>query len=194
MSSVAQLSATRHVGFNASEVLEIAEQVKCNAAKFYCKAVELFAGLEIRNMLLELADWEAKYEDVFTDMRKQLSEKGQEIRTSEFEYDTLPNVRAMASLTVFAIKSYPSRWRPTGRESKQEILEKAIKNEMDVIVFFRGLKDCFAQDQAARDEIDDIIKEEMRLIDILKQLMEVALVGEPSVPIPLSLGAGMLTR
>lgn len=190
MLTVAQLSATRHVRFNASEVLEIAEQVKCNAAKFYCKAVELFADFEICNMLLELAGWEAKYEDVFTDMRKQLSEKGQEIRTSEFEYDTLPNVRAMASLTVFAIKSYPSRWRLTGCESKQEMLKKAIKNEMDVIVFFHGLKDYFAQDQAARDKIDDIIKEEMRLIDILKQLPKVALVRKPSVLISAQLGCG----
>ena len=185
MSSVAQVSATRHVRFNASEVLEIAEQVKCNAARFYCKAVELFADLEIRNMLLELADWETKYENVFADMRKQLSEEGQEITTSEFEHDTLPNVRAMAGLTAFAIKPYPPP-QLTGHETKQDIFKKAIKKEKDITVFFHGLKN-FALNQAARNEIDDIIKEQMRLIDILKQLPEVALVGEPSVFIPLGL-------
>jgi rubrerythrin len=187
MARMAQVSATRHVIFNASEVLEIAEQIKCNAARLYREAVKLFGDRDICSMLLELADWETKYEDIFTDMRKQLSEQGREIRTSEFEHDTLPNVRTMASLTVFAIKSYPFRWQPPGRESKQEILKKAIKNELDVIVFFNGLKDNFAQDQAARNEIDDIIKEQIHLIDILKQLPEVALVGEPSVLIPPSL-------
>lgn len=181
-----QLPTTRHVRFNASEVLEIAEQIKSNAAGFYYKAVELFADLEIRDMLLELAGWETKYEDVFADMRKQLPEQGQEATASEFEYDTLPNVRAMAGLTVFAIKPYPPR-RLTGRESKQEILKKAVKKEMDIIVFFNGLKDYFARDQAARDEIDDIIKEQMRLIDILKQLPEVALIGEPPMLVPLGL-------
>jgi len=186
MLSTAQLSTTRHARFNASEVLEIAEQIKSNAAMFCYKAVESFANLEIRNMLLELADWETKYEDVFADMRKQLPEQGQETTASEFEYDTLPNVRAMAGLTVFAIKPYPPH-RLTGRETEQEILKKAIKKELNIIIFFHGLKDYFAQDQAARDKIDDIIKEQLRLIDILKQLPEAALVGEPSMLVPLSL-------
>ena len=139
--------------------------------------------LEIRNTLLELADWETKYEDVFADMRKQLSEEGQENTASEFEYDTLPNVRAMAGLTVFAIKPFPPR-QLSGHKSKQEILKKAIKNELDIIVFFHGLKDCFARDQAAGDKIDDIIKEQMCLINILKQSPKAASVGEPSMLIP----------
>ena len=183
MLSMAQLSARRrHVEFNASEILEIAEQIKCNASRFYSEAVELFADPDIRNTLLELADWETKYEDIFRDMREQLSEQGREIRLSEFEHDTLPHVRAMAGLTVFAVRPYPLR-RLTGCESKQEILEKTIKNELDIIVFLRGLKN-FAQDRAARDEIDDVIEEEMRLIDIVKQLRQAALVGKPSAPIP----------
>lgn len=186
MSGIAQLSTTRkHVRFNASEVLEIAEQIKCNAAAFYSKAAELFDDLEIRNVPLELADWETKYENVFADMRKRISEEGQETKDSESEYDTLPNVRAMAGLTVFAIQPYPPS-RLTGRETKQDILEKAVKKEMDVIVFFHGLKD-FALNQAATDEIDNIINEQMRLIDILKELPTAALVGEPSGLIPLGL-------
>jgi rubrerythrin len=183
MLSMAQLSARRrHVRFNASEILEIAEQIKCNASRFYSEAVELFADPDIRNTLLELFDWETKYEDIFRDMRKRLSEQGREIRPSEFEYDTLPHVRAMAGLTVFAVKPYPLR-RLTGRESKQEILKRTIKNELDIVVFFRGLKN-FARDRAARDQIDDVIEEEMRLIDIVKQLRQAALVGKPSAPIP----------
>ncbi len=184
MSGIAQLSTRRkHPIFNASEVLEIAEQIKCNAAGFYCKAAELFDDLEIHNVLLKLADWETKYENVFADMRKQISEEGQETKASESEYDTLPNVRAMAGLTVFALQSYPQR-ELTDCETKQEIFEQAVKNEMDINVFFYGLKDHFACDQAARDEIDDIINEQKRLIDILKKLPRVALVGEPSVLIP----------
>ncbi len=183
MLSMAQLSARRrHVKFNASEILEIAEQIKCNASRFYSEAVELFADPDIRNTLLELFDWETKYEYVFRDMRKRLSEQGWEIRLSEFEYDTLPHVRAMTGLTVFAVKPYLLR-RLTGHESKQEILKKTIKNELDIVVFFRGLKN-FARDRVARDEIDDVIEEEMCLIDIVKQLRQAALVGNPSAPIP----------
>lgn len=186
MLSMAQLSARRrYVRFNASEILEIAEQIKCNASRFYFKAVELFTDPGVRNTLLELADWETKYEDIFRDMREQLSEQDGGIRLSEFEYDTLPHVRAMAGLTVFAAKPYPLRWL-TGRESKQEILKKTIKDELDIVVFFRGLKN-FARDRVARDKIDNIIEEEIRLVDILKQLLEVALVGEASAPIPVGL-------
>jgi len=165
MPSTAQLETARHVRFNASEVLEIAEQIKCNASRFYYETAESFADLDIRNVLLEFADWETKYEGVFTDMRKQLSKQGREIRASEFEYDTLPNVRAMAGLTVFAVKPYPQQ-ELTGRETKQEILKKAVEKEMDILVFFHGLKDHFARDQAARDKIDDIINEQMHLISV----------------------------
>ena len=167
MSSTAQLATTGQVRFNASEILEIAEQIKCNASKFYYEAAELFTDLDIRNVLLEFADWETKYEGVFTDMRKQLPEQGREIRASESKYDTLPNVRAMVGLTVFAVKPYPPQ-QLTGCETKQEILKKAIKKEMDILVFFHGLKEHFVQDQAAKDKIDDIINEQMNLIDIFK--------------------------
>jgi rubrerythrin len=180
MLSTEQVPETRHVRFNASEVLEIAEQIKCNAARFYYKAAGLFADFEIRDLILELADWETRHENAFADMRRELSEDKQESSTCEFEYYTLDNARAIAGLTVFADKPYPSH-RLTGRESKQQILKKAIRNELDIIVFFRGLKDHFARDQAARDESNNIIKEEMRLIDILKQLLQQALVGEPTM-------------
>ena len=60
--------------FNTSEVLEIAEQIERNGAKFYRSAAAIFDEPEICRMLLRLADWEAKHERVFARMRRQLSE------------------------------------------------------------------------------------------------------------------------
>jgi len=138
MAVIVQSLAAEHVRFNASEVLEIAEQIKCNAAGFYHNAVDLFADLEIRNLLFELADQQAKYEKAFADIRKLLFHHDRKVRNSEFEYYSLPNVHAMASLSVFGVGEYPPRWQPSGCENKQEILREAIYKEMDVIVFLRG--------------------------------------------------------
>ena len=62
--------------FNAFEVFEIAEQIERNGAAFYRKAAGLFDQPQLVRMFLDLARWEAKHEEVFASMRRQLSEQG----------------------------------------------------------------------------------------------------------------------
>jgi len=154
------------VTFNASEIFEIAEQIECNGARFYGKAAELFDIPRIRNMFLELVDWETKHQEVFRDMRKQLSHKSRELPIVGSEAG-LFTPRAMAGLAVFGIKPDPSE-ELTGKESIVDVLMKAIEKEKDSIVYYTGLKE-FIPTQAGKDKIDDIIKEELRHIRILSQ-------------------------
>ena len=159
------------VTFNAFEVFEIAEQIERNGAKFYRRAADLFKqDRGARKMFLELANWEAKHEQVFAGMRKQLSEHGAGVRTFRPEDDLLPEAQAMAGMAVFGIRPDPSE-ALTGNESKQDILRLAIANERDSIVYYIGLKD-FVAAEAGRDKIEDIIKEEMRHVRILTQSLE----------------------
>jgi rubrerythrin len=154
------------ITFNAFEVFEIAEQIERNGAKFYRMAAELFDGAPVRKMFLELVNWEARHQEVFRDMRKQLYE--QKGKVSDFRPEGILSApRVMAGLAVFGIKPDPSD-ELTGKETVKDVLKKAVEKEKDSIVYYTGLKD-FVSGQAGKDKIDDIIKEEFRHIRILNE-------------------------
>lgn len=159
-----------NIEFNAFEVFEIAERIERNGAKFYRKAAELFNETRIRNLFSDLAEWETKHEEIFADMRKQLSQQSRELRTFKPEDNLLLDAQAMAGLSVFVSKPEPSS-EFTGRETKKDILQKAIEKEKDSIVYYTGLRN-FIPARAGKDKIDDIIKEEMHHIRILHQSLQ----------------------
>jgi rubrerythrin len=157
------------VEFNAFEAFQIAEQIERNGAGFYRKAAELFEDSQVRKMLLEMASWEAGHEEIFADMRKQLSEQGPNQRT--FKPEEAPfEPKAMAGLAVFGIKPEPSG-ELSGKESITDVLKIAIEKEKDSIVYYTGLKG-FVPAQAGKDKINDVIKEEFHHIRILSQSLE----------------------
>lgn len=158
------------VEFNAFEVFEIAEKIERNAVKFYRRAAELFDDSRTHNMFLQLAEWEAAHEQVFADMRKQLSEQGPELRTFKPENDVVFDAQSMAGLAVFGSRMDPSV-ELTGKESITDVLKSAVEKEKDTIIFYTGLKD-FVSAEAGKDKIADIIKEEMHHIRILKESLQ----------------------
>ena len=158
------------IEFNAFEIFEIAEQIERNAVRFYRKAAELFDKPKIRSTLLELAEWETKHEEIFAEMRKQLSEESSELRSFEPESDMSLYLEAMAGSNVFDTKTDPLE-ELSGIESKENIFKKAIEKEKDSIAYYLGLKE-FVSAKAGKAKIDDVIKEEMRHIGILNQSLE----------------------
>lgn len=154
------------VTFNTLEVLDIAEQIERNGAQFYRRAAEIFDDSRICKMFIRLAKWEAKHEQVFARMRKQLSQLSQEPRPPGPE-EMLPEPKVMAGLAVFGIKPDPAD-ELGAKESDVDILRRCIEKEKDSIVFYSGLKD-FVPTRAGKEKIDDIIKEEMRHIRILNR-------------------------
>ncbi len=157
------------IEFNAFEAFQTAERIERNGAGFYRKAAELFDDPGTCKMFLQLADWESGHEDVFANMRKQLSEEAPGQRTFKPEEPPF-DPKAMAGLAVFGVRTEPSD-ELSGKESIIDILKMAIENEKDSIVYYTGLK-AFVSAQAGKDKIDDIIKEEYRHIRILSQSLE----------------------
>lgn len=157
------------VTFNAFEVFEIAEQIEQNGTNFYIRAAELFDNSETCQMFLRLAEWEKQHEQIFAQMKQQLSGKDQQGNTMEPD-DLLPDPRVMAGLAVFGIRSDPEK-ELHGRHSKTDILRRAVEKEKDSIVFYHGLKE-FVPAEADKEKIDDIIKEEMKHIVILDQSLK----------------------
>lgn len=153
--------------FNVFEILQIAEKIERNGAKFYLKTAELLDDPEVRDACYNLATWKAKHEKILAQRRKRFSEKSGEFGTFDPDNYVLSNPHVMAGLAVFATKS-GSLKGPLGRENRQEIFKDAIRRAREAVFFYRGLKD-FARDPASIETIDKIIKEENRHIRLLTE-------------------------
>ena len=107
--------------FNVFEILEIAEKIDHNGAKFYLKTAELFDDPELKNIYYMLANWRARHERILAQRRKRFSEKTGEFGTFDPDNYVLSNPDVMAGLTVFSNKP-DSSGRLTGTESRQQII------------------------------------------------------------------------
>ena len=156
--------------FNVFEILQIAEKIEHNGAKFYLKTAELFDDMEVRDACYKLATWKARHEKILAQRRKRFSEQTGEFGTFDPNNYVLSNPDVMADLAVFA--TTPGSLKgPPDRENRREILKDAIRRSKEAIFFYRGLKD-FARDPASKDTIDKIIKEENRYIRLLTEQIE----------------------
>ncbi len=156
--------------FNVFEILQIAEKIERNGAKFYLKTAELFDDPEVRDTCYKLAAWKARHEKILTQRRKRFSEQTGEFGTFDPDNYVLSNPRVMAGLAVFATKP-GSLKGPLRREDRPEIFKDAIGRAKEAIVFYRGLKD-FTRDPASEETIDKIIKEESRHIRLLTEQLQ----------------------
>ena len=153
--------------FNADEILEMAQHIERNGARFYRRAAELLEEAAIRKLLEDLAVWEDGHERVFATMRADLAQQEREPRVFDPEHETSMYLRAMADGHVFDARIDPADTL-TGEESAEYILRMAIGQEKDSIVFYTGLKEMISQ-AAGRERIEVIIKEEMGHIGFLNR-------------------------
>jgi rubrerythrin len=153
--------------FNADEILEMAEQIERNGAKFYRRAAEGSAGSGAKDMLLGLAKMEDDHEKTFADMRTKLSaeEKGGTVFDPYDEQAMY--LKAMADGHVFNPKLDPST-QLTGEEPLEEILRTAVDLEKDSIIFYLGLKEMVPE-VLGKDRVNSIIREEMGHIVMLSE-------------------------
>ena len=153
--------------FNADEILEMAQHIERNGARFYRKAAELLKDAAVSKLLQDLAVWEDGHERGFATMRADLAAHESEPQVFDPEHEISMYLRAMADGHVFDARVDPADTL-TGRESAEDILRMAIGQEKDSIVFYTGLKEMISQ-TAGRERIEAIIKEEMGHIGFLNR-------------------------
>ena len=156
--------------FNVFEVLQIAEKIEHNGAKFYLQTAELLDDPDVRDTCYKLASWKARHEKILAQRRKRFSEKTGEFGTFDPENYVLSNPQVMASLAAFATKPVSVKG-PHEPKEKREIFRDAIRRSKEAVVFYRGLKE-FARDPASEETIDTIIKEENRHIQLLTEQLD----------------------
>jgi len=142
--------------FNPDEILEMAEQIERNGARFYEKASQQVQEEGAKKLLLELAAMEKAHEKTFTQMRANLSQEEIDFKADE---QTSAYLKAWADGQVFDRKSDPvTRIKPD--LNLKEILKIAIELEKESIVFYSGLKNG-VNNKKYRERIEEIIREEM---------------------------------
>jgi len=152
------------------EILEVAEQIERNGAKFYRRAAALCDDPEITNLFVRLGQWESRHIQVFAEMKEELAEVKWEL--GEFSPDRVEgaDAQALAGLAVFGLQPDPAQ-ELTGDESRADVLRMAIEKEKDSIVYYTGLKD-FVPRERDREVIEAIVQEEMKHVRILNQSLE----------------------
>jgi len=155
--------------FNIDEILEMAEQIERNGARFYNRAADIVsASSSSHNLLLILAEMEVKHEAIFASMRKTIleQEKIDSIMNPDFDPEGLAAMylKSIADGQVFNL----GQPLLNGSEPPEMILKMALDREKDAIVFYLGIKEAVAENLGQKD-VDFIIKEEMSHITYISK-------------------------
>jgi len=154
--------------FNADEIFEMAEQIEGNSIKFYRQAAEAHSDSECQTLLLHLAKMEERHLRAVSKMRADMLNQGQVATvnsTFDPDGDAAAYLRAMADGHVFDVRTDPTEVF-SEKKTLDEIFIISIGFEKDSIVFYIGMREMVPEN-LGKDQIDNIIKQEMRHITLL---------------------------
>jgi rubrerythrin len=151
-----------HAGFNVAEVMELACQIERYGERFYRLAAGRTDDEGARKLLLDLADYEARHEEAFTEMKRELA--GRSAAAGEAEAARDPDdtagqyLRAMANGAVFEVDGDPGA-RLRGDESLEQLLRLALHMEQESIAFYTGIQRAMPASWGP-ERLDAVIDEE----------------------------------
>ncbi len=145
----------------------MAEEIERNASVFYKQAADKAKDGDTQKMLLDMASMEHDHEEIFKEMRKDLSEAEKGGTTYDPDDQAILYLQTMADSHGTEGKKNINEML-TGTESIKEILEIALEAEKNSVVFYFGLKSLVSE-QAGRDKVEGIIKEELSHITTLNK-------------------------
>jgi len=158
--------------FTVFDVLQIAEEVQTKAARFCLLAAGRCADEERRELCHSLAEWRLRQRDAWRRIRHQYAERTGECGVFDPDNYVRSHPWTMAGLTGYGTD--PNRnSRPTGRETKEQILHDAMRQAQSILIFYQGLKE-FARGPDSLLMIDNVIGEEQRHIRRLVHVLEQA--------------------
>ena len=155
------------IKFNADEVFTMAATIGKKCAGFYKTAAENATDPKSKAMLQRLAKQEFEHEKKFAQMRERLSDEHRASTAYDPDNEEAPYLHQMVEENI-------SEWQHDpcvaldGSESTDMVLHKAIELEKDAVLFFLTMKEMVPHKQG-KDEIDEIISEDLRHISRLKK-------------------------
>jgi hypothetical protein len=174
-----------HGPFDVFDVLLIAEGVQAKGAEFCERAAERFSDEDCRSLYGSLARWRTQNQEAWRRIRCGCSERRRWSDAAD-EGEGVPSPAwMMAGLTVYGT-DLNSHAYPAGCETREEILQDAIRRSQGIIVFYRGVK-AFSPGEESHMMIDNLICEEDRhtrlLISLLEQIRTPAPADDRTVPV-----------
>jgi rubrerythrin len=152
------------ITFTADEIFEMALQIERDGEKFYRTAAKHTTDIAFKELLLELAKMEAEHEKTFAAMQTELS-PAEQPDIFDPDNELVLYLHSIVNGKVFDMKTDPAE-QLTGKETAQDILEKAIDMEKNSIVFYLGIEEYVPQ-RAGKDKVRAIIKQEIGHIALL---------------------------
>jgi rubrerythrin len=159
--------ALMSISFNADEILEIAQQIEQNGLNFYKAAAHAVTDPKAKEILSDLAEWEAGHEKLFRDMRAGLTDQQRQPMVFD-PYDEMGlYLEATANQVVFTSKMDPAEMIGAN-PSFRKILNIALEREKDAVVFYAGIRK-FVPASLGKDKIEAILLEEVSHVALITQ-------------------------
>lgn len=155
------------MSFCLEEIFEMARQIERDGAEFYRRAAEATEDSDARELFEELASWELKHERIFHNMSRGLPP---EAADGYFDPhgEAAGYLRTLVEGRIFDLAVGPGRVVDAASDLP-EVIRFAIGKEKQSILFYVGLRDVAP---GGADQVDQIIREEMRHIRILSRLLD----------------------
>lgn len=152
--------------FNVGEIFEMAVKMERDGGAFYRRSARHVADQKSKDVLLSLAAMEDKHQNYFREMK---NEHGDQSMNSAFpDEEAARYLDAWVEGRVFDPEAVEREFDQN--ESMESIVKSAIWLEKDSISFYLGLLHAVPEDWG-REKIDFIIKEEMRHVIMLRNLL-----------------------
>jgi len=152
-----------------AEALAVAVKIEDNGIAFYEEAARQSADPAAMEVFRKLAAFEKEHKNYFARLAK--TAEAYESRFATDPKNEFASVlSAMADNSVFDLRA-GSAGMLHSRENAAEVVRMAIGLEKDSVIFYLGLKESM-REKAEAENINEIIREEMRHITILHDLLK----------------------
>jgi rubrerythrin len=150
--------------FTLSEIIDLAIRIEKNGENAYRKAQEEVSNPSLASMLQWLAEEEVEHEKWFTQLKEKAATVAEDPKLEEMGKAILQGVLGDQ---VFSIKDADF----SKTEDINSLLELSIEFEKDTILFFEMLS-AFIDDKETLSQLDKIIEEEKRHVQLLEEFLE----------------------
>jgi len=148
--------------FTSKEILDIALKIEQNGEAVYRQATHGLSNPDLTKQLIWMADEEARHAKWFMQLQADLPTHNNSIAVDEMNSDVLHDLIGGQSFTLQDI-DFP------GVDDMQKLIDIFIEFEKDGILFYELLR-TFIKDQDVLENLDQIINEEYRHIEILQEI------------------------
>ena len=149
--------------FSANEIIDIGIKLEKNGEAVYRGAIEKLPGSRLVPLLEWMADEEVKHADWFAQLKHNLETKKENPFVAEMSRELF---NEMLGEKNFSLKNVDF----STIEEIDELIEIFIEFEKDSIIFYEVLKP-FVEDPAVRGYLKQIVDEEKRHIERLKEFI-----------------------